>query len=217
MEKATFDQAAHLLELVKQKERSGSCNWLQDLYDSGILSDVFDIPDPKKVNRAEVQRAFGLLPPVEIVPAATPSFLPVPADDEEFELTINGDEVDPLDMMQRDGFSDWRFNGPLVSGTHTRRFKIVRAGGYCRDLAEVKQRVGKLAEGQWREAFRKKYPRPDGCGPIGFGGSTWVAPYDHRRFPYLHESGGAWYSYFRWADSASFFLGHWRWLVEVSK
>lgn len=69
MEKATFDQATHLLELVKQKERSGSCNWLQDLYDSGILSDVFAIPDPKKVNRVEVQRVFGILPSVGAVPA----------------------------------------------------------------------------------------------------------------------------------------------------
>lgn len=143
--------------------------------------------------------------------------LTVPAVGEEFELTLNGDEVDPLDMVRRDGEDDWehwRFNGPRVTGTHTRRFKLV-CPGYCRDLAEVKQKAGKLAEGQWREAFRQKYPNPDGLGPIGFGGSEWLDPDSHRHFPYLGANIQPWHSYFPWDLYG--FAEHWRWLVEVGK
>ena len=143
--------------------------------------------------------------------------LPVPADYEEFELTINGDKVDPLMMVRQDGYSNWEqweFRGPRVYGIQTRRFKLVRPG-HCRDLAGVRRKAGKLTDGQWREAFRQKYPRPDGRDSIGFAGSEWVDSNGFFNFPYLCGGSVWWCSDFHWAPTG--FHEGWRWLVEMGK
>lgn len=142
----------------------------------------------------------------------------VPADDEEFELTLDGDAVDPIEMVRQSGFANpeaWKLLGPRVTEMHVRRFKLVRAGYCLGDLADVEQKAGKLAEGQWRETFRKKYPRPDGRGPIGFGGSEWMDPLGTHVFACLFGSGAErWRPFF---DGTGGFNESWRWLVEVSK
>lgn len=74
----------------------------------------------------------------------------------------------------------------------------------------MKQKLGPLAEGQWREAFRRKF-RPAPGAFVGFGGSEWSDPDIGRHFPCLDEFGGAWYSNFHWAGDD--LIGSWLWLV----
>lgn len=60
----TFDQIAHLARLAQQKGVA-SGDQLQDHIDAGILSDAFEIPDPKKITkeaRDAARRAYGLNP-----------------------------------------------------------------------------------------------------------------------------------------------------------
>lgn len=148
------------------------------------------------------------------------TILPVPADGEVFELTLDWDTVDPMEMVRADGYDPegWEFQDPRVEGVQTRRFELVQVGYYCQNLDEVRAKVEArgetLAEGQWREAFRVKYPKPDRAILIGFGGSLWVDPYGYRRFPYLGEFRGSWGSRFDRFDRSDRGLGgSWRWLV----
>ena len=143
-------------------------------------------------------------------------FCSVPEDGEEFELSLDGNAVDPLAMVRKDGYSgEWQFNGPKVEGVQTRRFQLVRLG-YCPNLDEAKAKAQtrgyRLAEGEWREAFRKRFLRPAVGDLIAFGGSGWSDPYGGRGFPYLDESDGAWDSDFDWVGSG--FDEDWRWLVS---
>lgn len=152
----------------------------------------------------------------------------IPADNEVFELTLDGDapENDPIEMVKRDGYSEpekWQFTGRKITGTQTCRFKLVRVGD-CHNFDEVRQRLvlyGVVPNGQWREAFKDKYPRPDGRGPIGFCGLSWVRPIGDRVFrvfPSLIDKGGAWLSCFNSPDGVGLDLhdARWRWLVVVS-
>jgi hypothetical protein len=137
-----------------------------------------------------------------------------PATDEIFELTLDGDaaENQPLEMVRRDGYNPkgWQHRGPVVKGRHTKRFKLVEIG-YCRNFDEVRRKLaihGEIPEGQWREAFRARYGKPDGKGPIGIADALWVIPYSSAYFPYVGLDGD---SNFRWTDSD--FYDVWRWLV----
>lgn len=56
----TFEQVEHLVGLAKQKGVTG--DGLQDHFDAGILSDVFEVADPKKLDRDAVRKALGLAP-----------------------------------------------------------------------------------------------------------------------------------------------------------
>lgn len=56
----TFEQVEHLVGLAKQK--GVSSDQLQDHFDVGILSDVFEVVDPKKLDRDAVRKALGLAP-----------------------------------------------------------------------------------------------------------------------------------------------------------
>lgn len=52
--------------------------------------------------------------------------LPFPAEGVEFELTLDGDTVDPLEMVRKDVYTGaWEFNGPKVVGKQTRKFKLL--------------------------------------------------------------------------------------------
>lgn len=139
--------------------------------------------------------------------------IPIPADGVEFELTLDGDVIDPIAMVQGNGYGSpekWKFNGPKVKGAQTGTFKLLRAGGA--NLAAVKEKLSKegpLAEGEWREAFKAKFSH-DGNGPIGFGGSEWVDPVGSLLFPYMRDGV---YSFFSWVGDD--FSAHWRWLVRV--
>ena len=144
-------------------------------------------------------------------PAASRS---IPKLNEVFELTLNGDEVDPLEMVRSDRYTgSWDFVGPRVIGLQTRRFKLVNVGR-CANLREITEKAGKLAKGQWREAFRERYPNPDGREPIGFGGSLWSNNIGGWRIPLLTSYAGEWISRFGSASTA-LHRESWRWLVEV--
>ena len=135
---------------------------------------------------------------------------------EVFTLTLNADDpaCDPLTMVRGDGYglAGWKYTGEKLTGTHTRRFKLVSVG-YCRDFDEVRKKLaahGTPAQGQWREAFLKAYPTPNGREHIGFPDDSWVSPHGHRHFPWIWTDGR---SDFRWANDN--FDDVWRWLVLV--
>lgn len=62
MSNSTFDQAYHLLGLARGK--GVSLEMLQALYGLGVLSDVFDVEDPSRINREAVRVALGYDPSV---------------------------------------------------------------------------------------------------------------------------------------------------------
>ena len=139
--------------------------------------------------------------------------LDIPADGVEFELTLTT-APDPIGMVRGDGYSnaaDWKYNGKGIVVPVTRRFELVRTG-YQPNLARVRQKLGEdnVLEGQWREAFRQVYRRPDGKGPIGFPDPAWERPDGGASFPVLREYGEAWDSDFHWAGRDH--DGFWRWL-----
>jgi hypothetical protein len=141
----------------------------------------------------------------------------VPDVGQVFELTLNP-VVSPLDMVSGDGYtaSKWKYTGTAITESQTRRFKLEQVG-YCSNLDEVRRKLTKPgqkpAEGQFREAFKALYPKPDGQGPIGIPDASWVGPSGGADFPVLRGSGKAWRSFFDWADFRR--EGFWRWLVEV--
>ena len=153
---------------------------------------------------------------MQTAPTATPEFLTVPQDGEIFDLTLDGDSIDPIAMVRGNGYKNadqWEFKGPKVTGTQTKKFKLVSVG-YQPNADAVNKALaqhGAPALGQWREAFKEKYRLPDGKGPIGFTGSEWAHPF--REFPHVADEGGVWRSYFYWFDRV--LRAAWRFAVEV--
>ncbi len=139
----------------------------------------------------------------------------VPADDEWFELEVD-DDVNPMSVVTTAGYDQkgWTYLGPKLSGKQTLRVKLVHLG-YVRNLKEAEKKADefgyRLVEGQAREPFKARFPKPDGKGFVVFGGSQWQDPNGDARVAYLRDFKGEWDSYFHW--SVSGFLGHWRWLV----
>ena len=143
-----------------------------------------------------------------------------PAVGEVFELTLDGDapENQPLEMVRRDGYAnDWKHNGPVVKGRHTKHFKLVEIG-YCKRFAEVLGKLGahgEIPNGQWRESFKTKYNGPDCKGHIGVADVSWLSEENEENvacFPFLDGNSGT--SGFLCHDH--YFLEAWRWLVEVN-
>ena len=192
---------------------------LQGITDAGGQPDDLNLlteDDIKALGTLAAQRGAQQRSPNE--PTPSPDVLAVPQDGEIFELTLDGDATDPIGMVRGDGYNDadkWKFNGPKATGTQTRRFKIMSVG--CQTNAEAVNTAlaehGTPALGQWREAFKKKYARPDGKGPIGFTGSEWVYPRRLRGFPCVRGGGAVWNSYFDWVVLD--FDDYWRFVVEV--
>ncbi|GEM_PF-1534118 len=219
--KPTLDQAGKLIELVSQSGRTDE--WVQEhLIGSGAFTDLLAVNNLRDMNRDERRHFFGLSP---LNPSPKPPLLEpvgtivIPADGEEFELTLTSEEADPIAMVCRDGYGDWqkwKYKGVEIKGTQTKRCKLVRLG-YVLNLDDARQKGRTLVDGQWREAFKKKFSQNDGKGPIGFGGvgSQWVSPDGVADFPVLDGDGAAWYSRFVWAGDGR--NGRWRWLAGVSK
>lgn len=152
-----------------------------------------------------------------IKPKSKPVVNPLtyPANGEIFTLTLNGDDPanDPIEMVRTDGYDNpeqWKFTGKLIKGVQTRRFKLVSIG-YCKELVEVIEKLkkhGEIPEGQWREALKKKFPKPDGKKPIGIADPSWVYPGGDVHFPFINSNGN---SHFYWSCSA--YGESWNWLV----
>ena len=192
---------------------------LQGITDAGGQPDDVNLlteDDIKALGTLAAQRGAQQRSPNE--PTPSPDVLAVPQDGEIFELTLDGDATDPIGMVRGDGYNDadkWKFNGPKATGTQTRRFKIMSVG-YQTNAEAVNTALaehGTPALGQWREAFKKKYARPDGKGPIGFTGSEWVGPDRRRYFPCVSAGGGVWDSSFYWVGRG--FGDDWRFVVEL--
>lgn len=139
----------------------------------------------------------------------------VPANDKWFNLTVDND-VDPMEVVSSAGYNakGWKYLGPELKDKQTYRVKLVRLG-HIRNTDEAQKKVNKmgcrLIEGQAREAFKAKFPRPDGNGYIVFGGSEWQSPDGYACVTYLHDFQDGWRSRFRWR--ARVFRRAWRWLV----
>jgi hypothetical protein len=139
----------------------------------------------------------------------------VPADDEWFNLTVN-DDINPMDVVISAGYNadGWKYLGPELSGTRTLRVKLTRLG-YARNLREAEEKADKLGyrlvEGQAREPFKAKFPKPDGKGSVIFGGSEWQDPDGGADVAYLNVFEDEWHSHFLW--SGSDFDDDCRWLI----
>lgn len=147
---------------------------------------------------------------VDAQPLVVPTY---PANGEVFELSITK-PIDGHQMVCDDGLSNWwkwKFNGKIAT-SRTGKFKLVLID-YQPNFQAVKRELAKygtIPQGQWRSVFKKKYPQPDGKGPIGIVDASWVNPDGCVCFPYIYTDGG---ERFRWTDGD--FDDRWRWLVEV--
>lgn len=142
----------------------------------------------------------------------------VPADDVWFDLEVDYD-ISPMEVVSSAGHdpSGWKYIGPKLSGKRIIRAKLVRLGNVC-DLEEAKKKADKLGyrlvEEQARDSFKTRFSKPDGSGPVAFGGSEWQGPLGDSDVAYLNDLRDEWSSNFNW--SGNDFNDNWRWLV-VSK
>lgn len=132
----------------------------------------------------------------------------VPADDEWFYLEVDNG-IDPMDVVTTAGLGGegWEYLGPKLEGKQACRVKLIRLG-YVRNLDDAKKKADalgyRLLEGQARKPFKTKYPKPDGNGPVVFGGSGWQDPFGGAFVACVDGDGGAWGSDFGWSS------GGWR-------
>ncbi len=145
-----------------------------------------------------------------------PVLFPLPEQGVEFELTLDGDATDPLQMVKDDGYdpTDWKFNGPKVVGKQTQKFKLASfhctPGKYYQfKLYDMEDQIGPLAEGEWREAFRRRF-QPSLGVLVGFGGFEWRRSSERiRLFPCLHGGRKGWEPYFGWEGMIEKWPGLW--------
>lgn len=136
----------------------------------------------------------------------------IPADNVEFELTLDADEIQPEDCCK--GMTGWKYSGVTIIGKYTRRFKLVRIGrfGNIESVRRQLQSHGRIPHCQWLIAFMTKYRQHDNEGPIGICDSSWEL--DKRPDTYIP-------SYFNKIGNVHFSRADlakddtWRWLVEV--
>lgn len=136
----------------------------------------------------------------------------IPAVGEEFELTLY--PITGLDMVVKDGHfkGSWNFEGSEITEPRTGRFRLIQVGECC-DLYKVMVKLaehGTVPAGQWREAFKSRFTKPDGNGPIGFADPSWIGPGSRRFFPFITNNHS---SDFRQAAKKR--EAFWRWLVQV--
>lgn len=153
-----------------------------------------------------------------------------PADDVKFELTLTESDPNPMQMVANDGYDarNWSYQGIQIMGTTTKEFRLITLVAYTLDEARMKaiHRNCRLADGIWREAFRKAFPKPNKGEYVAFGGTAclWIGtevskwcpvPYSSVAFPYLFEDGKLWRSGFSMiGPSPSTDQGIKHWLVE---
>lgn len=149
-----------------------------------------------------------------------------PVNGEVFELTIDGNasENQPLEIARREDRhfgskkwqhvgKKWQHVGKLVTGTQTRRFKLISIVS-CREFADITRelaRHGTIPEGQWCEALQATYQH-DKEGPLGVADPSWVNPGGGTCFPSIISNGD---SCLYWTGDT--FSNSWRWLVGVSE
>lgn len=138
-----------------------------------------------------------------------------PAIGETFELTLNGDEHPPLDMVTGYGYPEvqrWQYIGTTVTGIETKKFKLIQVGK-CDNLTQILHKIreqeGEIPPGQWLEALKKVYgPTGDDKRLVGIADASWKSQRGHTRFPYIYSNG---IPKFAWSDHG--FGEIWCWLV----
>lgn len=141
---------------------------------------------------------------------------PVPEDRQAFELTIDFDQVDPLEMVRRFNYNPqaWKFKGTKPTGKQTACYRLIPIGGA--DLDEIRETLplifGAIPSGLVLEAFREKYQRSDGKGQVAVADPSWAGPRGGRSFPLLEPFGDGWAPVLGHEDGS--FCQHWRWIVE---
>ena len=139
----------------------------------------------------------------------------VPANDVWFDLKVNND-FNPINVVAstRCDTNNWEYLGPKLSGERTYRAKLVYLG-YVRNFEEARKKAYemgyRLVEGQAREPFKFRFPKPDGKGPINFGGSEWRAPFGQAGMAFLRSFRGEWVPTFLFPNTR--FSATWRWIV----
>lgn len=132
-----------------------------------------------------------------------------------FDLEVDNDS-DPMDVVTSGNcdVNGREYLGPELKGQQRYRAKLVGLG-YVRNLEEARKRADELGyrcvEGQAREPFKAKFPKPDGKGVITFGTSEWKNPSGNPSVACLSDFEGEWYPYFH--ESGDCFYGNRRWLV----
>jgi len=214
MKSATLEQGIKVLSLISQK--GTPCEQLQKLLASGLLPDLLDANLDVEIDRQSFQEAIRRK--IQSSFRIQSVLLPRPADNEEFELTL--EPTDPMEMVVVSGYDPfrWGFKGSEVSLPLTRRFKLVHVS-YCFWVGEVQEKLrthGSIPKGQWREAFKKAFPGSNG-GAIGFADPSWLRPDGHALFPVLDSYCETWRSDFRLNTEVMGldWISYWRWLVEV--
>lgn len=138
-----------------------------------------------------------------------------PKVNEIFELTLDGLEVQPIEMLWRDGYNldGWTHRGSVISGREIRRFKLVELD-YSHSFEDLRSKLGshgRIPEGQWREAFKAFCPDNRDRGRIGVADASWV--YEGKYyFPFLRGRG-----YSRFCGVVGPIPDNWCWLVEVNE
>lgn len=143
------------------------------------------------------------------------SITSIPNDGVSFSLTL--EPTDELEMVRSDGYdpTGWAYTGTRATRPETRRVKLVRLG-YVRNLAGAQSKAMEhgyeLVPGQWREAFKCRFPFNNGS-PIAFGGkdSAWRDQEGTPGFPVLGGDELLWRSGF--ARAIDSIRKCWRWLV----
>lgn len=139
----------------------------------------------------------------------------VPADEEWFDLEVDND-VNPMKVVVSAGYKgiNWGYLGPEFKGKQTYRVKLVRLG-YVHNLADARKKAEergyRLVEGQAREPFRAKFPKPTTKHLLVFGGSEWRDSFYRPCVARLGSIGeGEWTPGFSWFDTG--FSHEWRWI-----
>ena len=197
-----------------------------------LLKKAQSVPENKKVKNIEkmtsddqikeicvtIDEAYlsSLLKELQSIPRETERQLEaVPEDGVEFTLKVNNN-IDPMEVVTSAGYrsDDLEYLGPKLEGEQTYQAELVHLG-YVRNLDEAREKAEKmgyrLVEGQAREPFKAKFPKPDGGGPVVFGGSEWRDPGRCPSVAYLCDLEGEWHSGFTWSNIC--FPFDWRWLV----
>lgn len=135
--------------------------------------------------------------------------LPLPCDEEMFQLQIDYGLIDPFSVVVAAGAEKqgWRYAGPIFNGQCNIYARFIRFG--CgMNLAKAEERAKesgyKLLPAHAREAIVTKYA-PDEESVIVFGGAQFRSPSDVMRTPFIvgDKNNNAWktglyYSADRW-------------------
>jgi hypothetical protein len=140
----------------------------------------------------------------------------MPADNEVFELTLDGDLAtnQPSAMIAEfvSGHGEFEYRGRLIVGIETRRFRWVSIGRQF-GLATVKRALAgqKVPECQWLNAVVAKYEITPHLR--GIANASWVSPDFHANlFPYINSGGNISLEF-----PGVHMGGYWRWLVEMEE